>query len=136
MLAAGSLAVFGIAMPAAVPAATGPEAMPVSAASDAVSMGDGADFWLRFVQEDGPSSGHVRVELTPETRPLTLMEARMAAEKGFLAALDKPGLGDNLSRIKVVVRLMPANHPDPDQASQVIIYQHKDGPDWAVFAGE
>src|SRR6185312_8668316 len=53
---------------------------------------DSADLQMRFVQEDGPESGHVRVELTPETRSLTIMEARSAAEQAFLEALNEPGL--------------------------------------------
>jgi hypothetical protein len=119
-----------------VPAATGAGEAPQIAEAAARTLGDAADLRLRFVQEDGPQSGHVRVVLTPETRPLTMIEARMAAEKGFLAALNEPGLGDNLSRITVVVRLMPASHPSPDMAEQVVVYRHKGGRDWSVMAGE
>jgi hypothetical protein len=104
--------------------------------AEARATGAAADFMLRYIQEDGPESGHVRVVLTPEARPLTVMEARMAAEKAFLDALEEPGLGEHLKRITVVVRLMPASHPDPDAAEQVIVYQHKSGNDWSVFAGE
>ena len=115
-------------------AATGDSETPLIA--EASATGIAADFMLRYIQEDGPESGHVRVVLTPETRPLTVMEARKAAEKAFLEALEEPGLGDNLKRITVVVRLMPASHPDPGVAEQVIVYQHKSGRDWSVFAGE
>jgi len=104
--------------------------------AEARATGAAADFMLRYIQEDGPESGHVRVVLTPETRALTIIEARMAAERAFLDALEEPGLGDNLKRITVVVRLMPASHPDPGVAEQVIVYQHKSGRDWSVFAGE
>jgi hypothetical protein len=128
-LAAASALVTGLAE-----GATGEVETPQIAAARAT--GAAADFMLRYIQEDGPESGHVRVVLTPETRPLTVMEARMAAEKAFLEALDEPGLGDNLKRITVVVRLMPASHPDPGEAEQVIVYQHKSGQDWSVFAGE
>jgi hypothetical protein len=117
-------------------AATGEGDPRVSEVSAARTLGDAADLTLRFVQEDGPESGHVRVELTPEVRPLTFVEARMAAEKGFLAALNEPGLGDNLTRITVVVKLMPASHPSPDMAEQVIVYRHKGGHDWSITAGE
>ena len=134
VLAAGLAA---IALPAgAVVAATGAGEPQQVAQATARTLRDAADLMLRFVQEDGPESGHVRVELTPETRPLTFIEARMAAEKGFLAALNEPGLGDNLSRITVVVQLMPASHPSPDHAEQVIVYRHKGGNDWAVMSGE
>ncbi len=105
VLAAG-LAAVG-ALPAAA-ATGGGEVQQISAAGTERPLGDAADLMLRFVQEDGPESGHVRVLLTPETRPLTMIEARMAAEKGFFAALNEPGLGGNLSRVTVVVRLMPA----------------------------
>jgi hypothetical protein len=104
--------------------------------AEARATGAAADFMLRYIQEDGPESGHVRVVLTPETRALTIIEARMAAERAFLDALEEPGLGDNLKRITVVVRLLPASHPDPGAAEQVIVYQHKSGRDWSVFAGE
>ncbi len=135
MLAAGLVA---IALPAGVVvAATGAgEPQQVADAAAPRTLRDAADLMLRFVQEDGPESGHVRVELTPETRPLTFIEARMAAEKGFLAALNEPGLGDNITRVTVVVRLMPASHPSPDDAEQVIVYSHKGGQDWSVTAGE
>src|SRR5215207_8828101 len=78
-----------------------------------------ANMEVRFIQEDGPESGHVRVVLTPETRSITMFEARSAAEQGFLKALDEPGLGDNLKKITVVVRLMPRSHPDPVRTEQV-----------------
>jgi hypothetical protein len=99
-------------------------------------LGDAADLTLRFVQEDGPESGHVRVLLKPETRPLTILEARSAAERAFLEALNEPGLGDNLSRITVVVRLMPDSHPDPAVSEQVFLFLHKGGQDWSIRAGE
>jgi hypothetical protein len=107
------------------------------AAAFAPRMLEGAaNVELRFIQEDGPESGHVRVVLTPEARPLTMLEARSAAQQAFLAALSEPGLGDDLSRITVVVRLMPASRPDPAQAEQVFRFLHKGGRDWSILAGE
>jgi hypothetical protein len=91
---------------------------------------------MRFAQEDGPDSGHVRVVLTPETRPLTMLEARSAAQQGFLEALNEKGLGDNLKRVIVVVRLMPKSHPDPAAAQQVFRFVHKGRRDWSVLVGE
>jgi hypothetical protein len=132
-MAAGLAAASGL-MTGLADGATGDIETPRIA--EARATGAAADFMLRYIQEDGPESGHVRVLLTPEARPLTIMEARMAAEKAFLEALDEPGLGENLKRITVVVRLLPASHPDPDVAEQVIVYQHKSGHDWSVFAGE
>ncbi len=134
VLAAG-LAAFALPVPAGL-AATGAGEPGQIAEATARTLGDAADLTLRFVQEDGPDSGHVRVELTPETQPLTVIEARMAAEKGFFAALNEHGLGDNLSRITVVVRLMPASHPSPDDAATVIVYRYKGGHDWSITAGE
>jgi hypothetical protein len=78
----------------------------------------------------------VRVELTPETRPLTIIEARSAAEEGFLAALEEPALRDGLTRVTVVVRLMPATHPDPVPAEHVVIFVYKGGSDWSVLSGD
>ena len=95
-----------------------------------------ADLTLRYVQEGGPDSGHVRVLLIPASRPLTILEARSAAQQAFLKALDKPGLGDRLRRVTVVVRLMPASHPDPAAAEQIISFVHKGGRDWSVLSGE
>lgn len=95
-----------------------------------------ADLEMRFVQEDEPDSGHVRVVLTPETRPLTIFEARSAAQQGFLEALNENGLGDNLRRVVVVVRLMPKSHPDPGAAEEVFRFVHKGGRDWTVLVGE
>jgi len=114
-------------------AATGEGEAPQIA--QARAMGEVADLTLRFIQEDGPDSGHVRVVLTPEARSLTVMEARMAAEQAFLETLNEPGLGDNLKRITVVVRLMPNSHPDPGAVEQVVVYQHKGGRDWSVLPG-
>ena len=95
-----------------------------------------ADMELRYIQEDGPDSGHVRVEMTPEIRPLTILEARSAAQQGFLAALTEPGLGDNISRITVVVRLMPASHADPAATEQRFLYLHKGGRDWSILSAD
>jgi hypothetical protein len=75
------------------------------------------------------------VELTPATRGLTMFEARSAAQQAFLEALSEPGLGDNLSRIKVVVRLMPASHPDLGN-EVTFLFLHKGGSDWTILAGE
>jgi hypothetical protein len=130
-------AAFGPPMGTVFAATGGGEVTEVSAAMPASrTLGDVADLTLRFVQEDGPEDGHVRVELTPETRPLTMMEARVAAERGFLAALNEPALADNLSRITVVVKLMPATHPDPGHAEQVVVYHHAGGSSWSIRAGE
>jgi hypothetical protein len=115
-------------------AATGEGELPEI--TQARAMGEDADLTLRYIQEDGAESGHVRVVLTPEARSLSVMEARMAAEQAFLEALKEPGLGDNLQRITVVVRMVPESHPDPAMTEQVIIYQHKGGHDWSVMAGD
>ena len=95
-----------------------------------------ADVQLRFIQEDGPDSGHVRVELTPDNRPLTVFEARSAAQQAFLEALNEPGLGKNLTRITVVVRLTPGGGAGPPGPEQTVIFLHKGGSDWSVLAGE
>src|SRR5688572_25720735 len=71
-------------------AATGeaPSAQLADAASVALREAvDSAYLLLQFIQVDGPTSGHVRVMLTPETRPLSILEARSAAEQAFLETL-------------------------------------------------
>ena len=95
-----------------------------------------ADVELHFVQEDGPDSGHVRVELTPQSVPLTMMQARSAAQQAFLAALGEQGLGDNLKRIEVVVRLMPAQQLSAQVFEHTFVYLHKGGRDWSVLVPE
>ena len=132
-LAAGGVAAAGIAL-AATEEATQAAAGTVEAA--AVITGNMADMELRYIQEDGPESGHVRVEMTPEIRPLTVFEARSAAQQGFLAALTEPGLPDDISRITVVVRLMPASHPDPTATEQRFLYLHKGGREWSILSGD
>jgi hypothetical protein len=134
-----SVAAAGAAVPDfAAGAASDGEALAVAEAAVVAtqSLGGSANLTMRFVQEDGPESGHVRVLLTPETRALTMVEARAAAQQAFLEALKEPGLGDNLTRITVVVRLVPQSHPDPNGVETVIVFLHKGGRDWSVLAGE
>jgi hypothetical protein len=134
-----SVAAAGAAAPDFAAGATSDgEALAVAEAAVGAtqSLGGSTNLTMRFIQEDGPESGHVRVLLTPETRPLTVVEARTAAQQAFLEALKEPGLGDNLTRITVVVRLMPQSNPDPNGAETVIVFQHKGGSSWSVLAGE
>ena len=107
---------------------------PVAAPGEIV--GGTADLEMRFIQEDGPDSGHIRVVLTPETRALTAYEARSAAQQAFLATLSEPALGDNLSRITVVVRLMPQSYMDPGSAEQIFRFLFKGGKDWTILPME
>jgi hypothetical protein len=99
-------------------------------------VGGTADLEMRFIQEDGPDSGHIRVVLTPETRALTAWEARSAAQQAFLEALGEPALGGNLSRITVVVRLLPETQLDPGSAEQVFRFLFKGGKDWTILPPE
>ena len=133
-LATGGIAAAGIALAATEEATQTAAGAAIEPA--AVITGNMADMELRYIQEDGPESGHVRVELTPETRSLTIIEARSAAQQGFLAALNQPGLGDNLSRITVVVRLMPASYADPSGTEQSFLFLHKGGQEWSVLSGD
>ncbi|MYZ50223.1 hypothetical protein [Propylenella binzhouense] len=89
---------------------------------------------LRFVPEGGPESGHVRVLLTPEERPLTFFEARSAAQQAFLEAVGEKGIGENLKRITVVVRLVPKS--DDPALEQRFLFVHKGGKDWAILPAE
>jgi len=131
-IVAGALHAAGLASEKGAGATGEGESVEVAQAR---AIGAAADLALRYVQEDGPGSGHVRVELTPEIRSLTVMEARMAAEQAFLGALKERGLGDSLKRITVVVRLTPISDPGSGAAKQVIIYQYKGGRDWSVLSG-
>ncbi len=134
-----SVVAAGVAVPQLAGGATGagePLAVAEASAGDTHALAGSANLTMRYIQEDGPDSGHVRVELTPETRALSIIEARTAAQQAFLEALNEPGLGDNLSRITVVVRLKPGSHPDPLAAETKIVFLHKGGHDWAVMAGE
>lgn len=97
---------------------------------------DSADLSMRFVQEDGADSGHVRVLLTPETRRLNAMEARSAAQQGFLEALNERGLGREITTITVVVRLVPGTAEGAAAPEQVFRYRFKGGRDWAVLPPE
>jgi hypothetical protein len=130
VIAIGALAAAGSAPAFATTGTVEPQQI---AEATARILGEVADLRMRFVQEDGPESGHVRVELTPETRALTRFEARSVAERAFLETLGEPGLGDNLTRITVIVRLMPASYAGAEEHVQTIVYQHKSGRDWAVL---
>jgi hypothetical protein len=139
LVIAASVAAAGAASSQPALAGTGDgEAQAVAEAAFGVThaVGGSANLTMHFIQDGGPESGQVRIELTPETRPLTIIEARTAAQQAFLEALKEPGLGENLRRITVVVRLMPRSHPDPVGAEQVIVFLHKGGSDWAVLPGQ
>jgi hypothetical protein len=91
-----------------------------------------ADLVLRFVQEGEPDEGLVRVELTPADRPLSVMEARAAAQRAFLEALNEPGLGDSLSRIVVEVRLVPGS--DDPGLTRSFLYLSRGGGSWSIMS--
>ena len=104
------------------------------AAPDVARPLDGAtDVRLRFVQDGGPSSGRVRVELTPDA-PLTLLEARMAAQQAFLEALNEPGLGEPLTSIRVDVDLVPGN--DDPALRRSYFYLATGADNWSVSLGD
>lgn len=113
-------------------AALGERETQLAASSPSPSRLLTANVELRFVQEDGPSSGHVRVELTPADRPLSFFEVRSAAQQAFLVALKEPGLGDELSRIKVVVR---ASREEP-ASEQSFLFLRTGASNWSVMAAE
>ena len=138
LIAAGTGLLLGLPFNAASGAVAegGPERL-AEAAVDPSSVGPGsADFEMRLIQEDGPESGHVRVVLTPEARPVSALEARSAAHDAFLEAVADPGLRDALRRVVVVVRLMPATHPDPAGTEQKFLFLRKLGSTWSVLPGE
>jgi hypothetical protein len=112
------------------------EPVRLAAAPDAAArpLNGAADVMLRFVQEGGPEDGLVRVELTPAERPLSAMEARAAAQHAFLEALNEPGLGDNLTRIVVEVRLAPAGGDATLRRSYLFL--SRGGGSWSVMSAD
>lgn len=107
----------------------------VAAAPEATRPLDGAaDVVLRFVQEGAPEEGFVRVELTPADRPLTSMEARAVAQQAFLEALNEPGLGDNLTRIVVEVRLV--RESDDPGLRRSFLYLSRGGGNWSLMSAD
>lgn len=135
-LLAGALVLGSYASPVAIGAVGDETHEQIAAADRTHHLDNSAQVELRFIQEDGPESGHVRVVLTPQSRSLDPFEARSAAQQAFLKTLGEPGLPGLLTRITVVVRLMPAAQPDSAGTEQVITFQHKGGRDWAVLAGD
>ncbi|WP_139163731.1 hypothetical protein [Afifella marina] len=91
-----------------------------------------ANVRLHFMPEDDPREGHVKVLLTPESRPLSFFEARQAVQQAFLETLKEPGLPDNLTRVSVTVQLAPAGN-EPEQ-SRTYLYIRKTAKTWTVMA--
>jgi hypothetical protein len=134
---AAAAALLGLAVSMAIGAVGQGEPQLAAAVMPAArNLDTSADVQLRFIQEGAPESGHVRVELTPDTRPLTVFEARSAAQQAFLEALTEPGLGDGLKQITIVVRLLPRTEALPPGAEQTFRFVHKGGRDWSILAGE
>jgi len=133
---AGLSVAFVLGVQAAAGAVDWNEPVRVAAAPEAAArpLAGAADVMLRFVQEGGPEEGLVRVELTPAERPLSAMEARAAAQQAFLEALNEPGLGDNLSRIVVEVRLVPES--DDPSLRRSFLYLSRGGGSWSVMSAD
>ena len=86
---------------------------------------------LMTFEEDGDLfDGHVRVVLSPESRPLTVMQARTAAQEAFLETLNEPALIDVINRITIVVELVPG--AGESDLRQVFLYETKDGKTWSL----
>ncbi|HEX2257655.1 MAG TPA: hypothetical protein VHG92_13340 [Afifellaceae bacterium] len=111
--------------PVRLAATAEPEARPLDGA---------ADVMLRFIQEGAPDEGLVRVELTPADRPLSAMEARQAAQQAFLEALNEPGLGANLSRILVDVRMAPRS--DDPGLRRSFLFLSRGGGSWSIMSAD
>ena len=95
----------------------------------------GANHVVMTFEEDGDLfDGHIRFVLRPETRPLTLMEARSAAQQAFLEALNEPAFIDVINRITIVVELVP--EASEDDLKQVFFYESKDGKTWSLTAAQ
>lgn len=89
---------------------------------------------MRFEEDGDLFDGHIRVVLSPETRPLTLMQARLAAQEAFLEALNEPALIDVINAITIVVELVP--DASENDLKQVFLYETKDGKTWSLSAAQ
>ena len=95
----------------------------------------GANHVVMTFEEDGDLfDGHIRFVLRPEARPLSLMEARIAAQEAFIEALNEPAFVDVISRITIVVELVP--EASEDDLRQVFLYESKDGKNWSLTAAQ
>ncbi len=93
---------------------------------------DANNVMMTFEADGKFADGHVRVVLRPDARPLTLMQARSAAQEAFLETLNEPGFADVVTRITIVVELVPdASESD---LRQVFLYESKDGKTWSLKA--
>jgi hypothetical protein len=89
---------------------------------------------MRFEDDGDLFDGHIRVVLSPETRPLTLMQARTAAQEAFLETLNEPALVDVINRITIVVELVP--DANEDDLMQVFLYETRDGKTWSLSVAQ
>jgi hypothetical protein len=89
---------------------------------------------MRFEEDGDLFDGHIRVVLSPETRPLTLMQARSAAQEAFLETLNEPALADVIDRITIIVELVPEAYES--DLKQVFLYESKDGKNWSLTAAD
>jgi hypothetical protein len=95
----------------------------------------GANHVIMTFEEDGDLfDGHIRFVLRPEARPLTLMEARIAAQDAFIEALNEPAFADVINRITIVVELVP--EAGEGDLKQVFLYESKDGKTWSLSAAQ
>lgn len=133
---AGLSVAFVLGVQAAAGAADwdGPVRLAAAPEATARPLDGAADVMLRFVQDGEPDEGLVRVELRPAERPLSAMEARAAAQQAFLQALNEPGLGDDLSRIVVEVRLAPEG--DDPSLSRSFLFLSRGGGSWTVMSAD
>lgn len=133
---AGLSVAFVLSVQAAAGAVDWSSPRMVAAAPDSSArpLDGAADVVLRFVQEGEPEEGLVRVELTPADRPLSTMEARAAAQQAFLEALNEPGLGDNLSRIVVEVRLV--RESDDPGLRRSFLYVSRGAGSWSLMSAD
>ena len=95
----------------------------------------GVNSVMMTLEPDGDfADGHIRIVLRPDTRPLTLIQARSAAQEAFLETLNEPALADVVSRITIIVELVPdASESD---VKQVFQYETKDGKTWSLRAAK
>ncbi|MBZ8134526.1 hypothetical protein [Afifella sp. IM 167] len=114
-------------------AAVGERPQTVAAEYTARPMEKMTNVRLRFLPEGNPQEGHVKVLLTPESRPLTFFEARQAVQQAFLETLKEPGLPDELSRIAVTVQMQPEGVLSTDE-DKTYLFIRKGAKTWTIIA--
>jgi len=133
LLLGAAAAIASLTAAAAAYGAVGERPQNVAAEYAARPMDQMTNVRLRFLPLDDPREGHVKVLLTPESRPLSFFEARQAVHQAFLETLKEPGLPDDLSRIAVTVQMQPEGTVSAEEG-KTYLFIRKDAKTWTIIA--